>query len=90
MSVAALQYILQTWEDSTLTQGVDKYYLDDQENGIFCKLRSINLGDTNKRAFDTEEVVVPLATIHRNDYVHGRDFLVRPDTENRKDIMVYL
>ena len=94
MMTAALKYFLETLEDSSLGDR-GKYYLNEQQNGVICKLRNIPLDDSNKRSFDTEEVVLSLSTIRRRKYHHGRDFLVRPETENittedRKDLMLYL
>ena len=91
---AALKYFLETLEDSCLGDKW-KYYLNDQQDGVFCKLRNIPLNDSNKRSFDTEEVVLSLSTIRRRKYHHGKHFLVRPETENtntedRKDLMLYL
>ena len=94
MMSAALKYFLETLEDSCLGDKW-KYYLNEQQDGVFCKLRNIPLNDSNKRSFDTEEVVLSLSTIHRRKYHHGKHFLVRPETENtntedRKDLMMYL
>ena len=91
---AALKYFLETLEDSCLGDKW-KYYLNDQQDGVFCKLRNIPLNDSNKRSFDMEEVVLSLSTIRRRKYHHGKHFLVRPETENtntedRKDLMMYL
>ena len=86
---AALRYLLQTLDDSW--RGDDlKYYLNEQENGVICKLRNIALDNQNNRAFDTEEEVLNLSTIQRLKYQHGIHFLVRPDTMERKELMMYL
>ena len=86
---AALRYLLNTLEESWRGDNL-KYYLNDQQNGVICKLRNISLDDTNNRAFDTEEEVLPLLTIQRRNYRHGVNFLVRPDTGERKELMMYL
>ena len=89
MMSAALRYLLQTLEDSWRGDNL-KYYLNDQQDGVICKLRNISLDDTNNRAFDTEEEVLSLSTIQRLGYRHGVNFLVRPNTEERKELMMYL
>ena len=86
---AALKYLLMTLEDTWHGDNL-KYYLNDQQDGVFCKLRKFSLNDTNNRAFDTEEIVLSLSTIRRHKYQHGIHFLVSPDKENRKELMMYL
>ena len=86
---AALRYLLNTLEESWRGDNL-KYYLNDQQDGVICKLRNISLDDTNNHAFDTKEEVLPLLIIKRRNYRHGVHFLGRPDTEERKELMIYL